>query len=161
MPDEPLSWSRLAGCLVEIDDDILEWHADDRGKVVSRGRVTREDRRWTLWANSRERLAEFEEFARAIAPGAREVRRKAERMGGEPHPRARVLEVDSYLVSAEEPVPDMWRTHRESWVAETVDDLGMTPREAALAGGDARAELEMLLDDMDWRNDREAEAGRS
>ncbi len=160
VPDEPLAWSRLAGRLVEIDDDILELHADDDGKVVSRGRVTRENRRWTLWANSRERLAEFEEVVRSVAPDAREVRRKAERMGGEPHPRARVLEMESYFVSAEEPMQDMWRTHRESWVADPIDDLGMTPREAAQAGGDARAELEMVLDDMDWGNDRQAELGR-
>jgi hypothetical protein len=160
VPDEPLAWSRLAGRLVEIDDGILEWHADDGGKVISRGRVTRENRRWTLWANSRERLTKFEEVVRAVAPGAREVHRKAERTGGEPHPRARVLDVESYFVSAEEPMQDMWRTNRESWVAETVGDLGMTPREAALAGGDARAELETLLDDMDWRNDRQAELGR-
>ncbi len=160
VPDEQRAWARLAGRLAEIDDGILELHADSAGKVVSRGRVTRENRCWTLWANSRERLAELEEFVRAIAPGAREVRRKAERMGGEPHPRARILAVESYFVSAEEPVKDMPRRHSESWVADTVDDLGMTPREAALAGGDARAELEMLLDDMDWRNDREAEFGR-
>jgi len=160
VPDEQRAWARLAGRLAEIDDGILELHADSAGKVVSRGRVTRENRCWTLWANSRERLAELEEFVRAIAPGAREVRRKAERMGGEPHPRARILAIESYFVPAEEPVKDMPRRHSESWVADTVDDLGMTPREAALAGGDARAELEMLLDDMEWRNDREAEFGR-
>ena len=159
VPDEPLAWSRLADRLVQIDDDILELHAGDGGKVVSRGRVTRENRRWTLWANSRERLAEFEEIVRAIAPAAREVGRKAERMGGEPHPRARILIMESYLVSAEEPEQDMLRTHRESWV-DTVNDLGMTPREAALAGGDARAEVEMMLDDLDWNNDRQAEFGR-
>jgi hypothetical protein len=81
-------------------------------------------------------------------------------MGGEPQPRARILAIESYFVPAEEAATDMPRRHSESWVADTVDDLGMTPREAALAGGDARAELEMLLDDMDWRNDREAELGR-
>jgi len=161
VPGEPRAWSRLAGRLAEIDDDILELHADDGGKVISRGRVTREDRRWTLWADSRERLAELEETVRAIAPGAREVGRKAERMGGEPRPRAQVLAVESYLVSAEDAAQGLGRTHSESWVAETVDDLGMTPREAALAGGDARAGLEALLDDMDWQNDREAERGQS
>jgi SEC-C motif len=159
VPDEPLAWTRLTGQLVEIDDDILELHADSGGKVISRGRVTRENRRWTLWANSRERLAEFEEIVRTIAPDAREVRRKAERMGGGPRPRARILAIESYFVSAEEPMQDMPRRHSESW-ADTVNDLGMSPREAALAGGGARAELEMLLDDMDWRNDREAELGR-
>lgn len=32
--------------------------------------------------------------------------------------------------------------------------------EAARAGGKARAELGMLLNDLDWRNDRQAEQGR-
>ena len=96
---------------------------------------------------------------RAIAPAAREVGRKAGRTGGEPRPRARILIMESYLASAGEPEQDMLRTHRESWV-ETVSDLGMTPREAALAGGDARAEVEMMLDDLDWNNDRQAGLGR-
>ncbi len=157
LPDEQRAWSLLTDRLVEIDDDILELHAASGGKVGSRGRVTREDRRWTLWANSCERLAEFEEIVRTVAPDAREVRRKAERMGGEPHPRARILTIESFLVSAEDPEQDMARTHSESWV-DTVNYIGMTPREAVLAGGDARAEVEMLVDDMDWRNDCEAEA---
>ncbi len=50
--------------------------------------------------------------------------------------------------------------HSQSWVDTPIDSLGMTPREAARAAGDARAELEMLLDDQDWRSDREAESGR-
>jgi tetratricopeptide (TPR) repeat protein len=159
VPDEPRAWAVLTDRMVQIDDDIVELHAVSGGKVVSRGRVTRENRGWTLWANSRERLAEFEEIVRAIAPSAREVGRKAERMGGEPHPRARNLVFESYIVSAEESVQDMPRRHGESWV-DTVNDLGMTPREAARAGGSARTELEMLLDDMDWSNDRQAERGR-
>ena len=69
VPDEPLAWSRLTDRLVEIDDGILELHAGAGGKVVSRGRVTRENRRWTLWANSRERLAGFEEI---VQPDAEE-----------------------------------------------------------------------------------------
>jgi len=48
VPDEPRAWSRLTDRLVEIDDDLLERHADDGGKGTSRGRVTRENRRWTL-----------------------------------------------------------------------------------------------------------------
>jgi hypothetical protein len=67
--------------------------------------------------------------------------------------------MESYLVSAEEPEQNMLRTQRESWV-DTVSDLGMTPREAAMAGGEARAELEMLLDDLDWNNDLQAELGK-
>jgi hypothetical protein len=37
--------------------------------------------------------------------------------------------------------------------------LGMTPREAASAGGEARTELEAILDDMQWHNDRSRERG--
>jgi hypothetical protein len=68
--------------------------------------------------------------------------------------------VESYLLDAHpDPEGDSARMHSESWVDTTIDTLGMTPREAARAGGDARTELEMLLDDQDWRNDREAERG--
>ncbi|MBI3686899.1 MAG: hypothetical protein HY241_06050 [Actinobacteria bacterium] len=35
----------------------------------------------------------------------------------------------------------------------------MTPREAARAGGDVRVELEAILDDMQWNNDRSRERG--
>jgi hypothetical protein len=40
----------------------------------------------------------------------------------------------------------------ESWVDTAIGILGMTPREAARAGGKARAELEMLVDDLDWHH---------
>lgn len=32
----------------------MEWLAKHDGKTISRGRVTKDRRRWTLWANSRE-----------------------------------------------------------------------------------------------------------
>ena len=159
VPGEQQAWPRLAHRLVQIDHDIAELHAESAGKTTSRGRVTRENGRWRLWANSRERLTEFEEILRPFAPGAREVHRKAERMGGGPHPRARVLTVESYLIPAEEEQSTS-RRQAESWMDTVIGDLGMTPREAALAGGTARAELEMLLDDLDWNNDRAAEQGR-
>src|SRR5271166_2129804 len=159
VPGEQQAWPRLADRLVQIDDDIAELHAESAGETTSRGRVTRENGRWRLWANSRERLTEFEEILRPFAPGAREVHRKAERMGGGPHPRARVLTVESYLIPAEEEQSTS-RRQAESWMDTVIGDLGMTPREAALAGGTARAELEMLLDDLDWNNDRAAEQGR-
>lgn len=159
VPGEPAAWARLADLFVLVDADILEWHVEDDGEIHDRGRVTRENGGWTLRANSRERLAELEEVCRGTAPGAREVRRKAERLGGEPHPRARTLTIDSPLVSAENPQADLTRRIRESWI-DTVNYLGMTPREAAAAGGDIRAELELLLDDLEWRENRHAERGR-
>jgi hypothetical protein len=46
----------------------MEWLDKHDGKTISRGRVTRDGRRWMLWANSRERLAMFEEHIRDLAP---------------------------------------------------------------------------------------------
>ena len=161
VPDEPDAWARLARRLKPTAEDSLELLADSGGKTVSRGRVTRDKARWTLWANSRERLADFEEVVREAAPTAREVRRKAERMGGATHRRARSLMVESYLLdTSPDPERESARMQAESWVDTTIDTFGTTPREAARADGDARTELEMLLDDLDWRNDRQAEAGK-
>jgi hypothetical protein len=105
---------------------------------------------------------------RTEAPAAREVNRQAERVGGEP-PRdgrtARILEMDSYVVPADPGMDlhqagqDFLQRSSESWV-DTPMSLGMTPREAALAGGAARTELEAILDDMQWHNDRNREQGR-
>jgi hypothetical protein len=69
--------------------------------------------------------------------------------------------VESYLLDAS-PDPERESAHiqAESWVDTTIDRLGMTPRAAARAGGEARAELEMLVDDLEWHNDRQAEEGK-
>jgi len=161
VPGERDAWARLAGGLTATAEDALELLADSGGRTVSRGRVTREDARWALWANSRERLAEFEKIAREAAPAAREVRRKAERIGGAPHRRARSLMVESYLLDASpDPARESAHIQAESWVDTTIDRLGMTPREAARVGGQARTELEMLVDDLEWHNDRQADAGK-
>lgn len=161
VPGERDAWARLAGGLTATGEDALELLADSGGKTVSRGRVTRENARWALWANSRERLAEFEKIAREAAPAAREVRRKAERIGGAPHRRARSLMVESYLLDASpDPARESAHIQAKSWVDTTIDRLGMTPREAARAGGQAGTELEMLVDDLEWHNDRQAEAGK-
>jgi hypothetical protein len=71
----------------------------------------------------------------------------------------RTLVVDNYVIPAgghpdEGHAEDhMLRTTRKSWV-DAPNSLGMTPREAAEAGGDARRDLAALLDDMQWYNDR-------
>ncbi len=68
---------------------------------------------------------------------------------------------ESYLFTPEaDPHRESTWMRAESWVNTTIDALGMTPREAARAGGKARAELGMLLNDLDWRNDRQGEQGR-
>jgi len=85
-----------------------------------------------------------------------------QRLGGEP-PRdgrkVRTLVVDTYVGPAgpdldgqgahEELLRATWR----SWV-DAPNDLGITLREAVKAGGDARRELEAILDHKQWRDDR-------
>ncbi|MDA0633287.1 SEC-C metal-binding domain-containing protein [Nonomuraea sp. MCN248] len=150
------AWARLADRMVEIDIDVLEWHREVGGKVVSAGQVTDEGDHWVVRANSVERLTELERMVREVAPDAVEVRRKAERLGGGPHPRARELIVESYVVrDAGQALP---RAQAESWI-DAVPGSGLSPREAARAGGRALADLETQLDDMEWHNDRSVQAG--
>jgi hypothetical protein len=158
--DAGRSWQRLSDRLVGIDPNALERHDERDGKTVSLGRMNGAGQRWTLNANSRERLAALESLVRAETPAAREVSRRAERLGGEPPSdgrRVRTLVVDNNVVPAGE--DDILRATRESWVDTTVNSLGMTPREAAKAGGDARVELQAILDDMQWYSDRSLERG--
>lgn len=75
IPDEPREWARLADHLAPMGADAMEWLAKHDGKTIGRGRITRDRRRWTLWANSRERLASFESFLRELVPDAREISR--------------------------------------------------------------------------------------
>ena len=139
----------------------MEWLDKHDGKTISRGRVTRDGRRWTLWANSRERLAAFEEHVRDLAPGAREISRKAERRGGPSRRRARHIMVESYLLDSGATMADAARMHAESWVDQEVGIFGMTPRAVAASGDPGlRRKLEMELDDMEWRNDREVDRDR-
>jgi hypothetical protein len=160
VPDEAAGWVRLAERMTPTSDDSLELLADKDGRQASRGQVTREGRRWTLSANSRERLAELAEIVRQAVPGAREVSRKAHRMGGGPHRRAKTVMMESFLFApGANPEREGSRGHTRAWVDMTIDTLGMTPREAAHADGRARDGLEMLLDDLQWREYRQAEAG--
>jgi SEC-C motif len=157
--DAELSWQRLSDRLVRTDTHTLEHHGERDGKTVSLGQVTRAGQRWTLNANSRERLAALESLVRVEAPTVREVSRRAERLGGEPPRdgrRVRTLVVDNHVVTAGD---DILRATRESWVDSAVNSLGMTPREAARAGGDTLIELEAILDDVQWHSDRSLERG--
>lgn len=168
LPDAEDAWQRLSTALAPTDDDTLERLEERDGKTISLGQITRAGRRWTLTANSHERLAALEALARTEAPEAREVSRQAERVGSEPPQggrTVRTLIVDNYLTTAD-PEKDLQQAGQEflhsaseSWVDVSVPSLGMTPSEAALAGGEARAELEALLDDMQWHNDRNRERG--
>jgi hypothetical protein len=153
VPDLAETWRCLASAFVVIDEAIVEHHVVIDSRTVSLGRVTREGRRLVVWANSLERLAVLEERVRAMAPQAREVGRRARRLGGEPSGRTgkpvRSLIVDAYLVpvepgvAEEQVLEEMLRERSRSWVDEP-NDLGMTPREAARAGGAARVELEAM-----------------
>lgn len=47
--------------------------------------------------------------------------------------------------------------HAESWVDQEVGIFGMTPQAVAASGDSGlRRKLEMEVNDMEWRNDREA-----
>jgi hypothetical protein len=168
VPDVGPAWQRLTQELVEVDHDTLAEHVEVDGKTVSRGSVTCVGRRWTLSANSRERLAALAERVRAAAPDAREVSRRHERMGGGPPADgrpSRTLILDSYLVPGEADLDgqqmqlEVFRGFSESWL-DTPLGHGLTPRQAAKAGGDARVELEAILDDMQWRAERLREEGK-
>jgi hypothetical protein len=168
LPDAGTAWQRLSAGLVPTADDALERQEERDGKTVCLGRVSREGRRWTLTANSQERLAALEILVRTEAPAAREVSRRTERIGGEQSRdgrKVRTLVMDSFVAPANPGMDprqagqEFLQVASESWV-DIPMSLGMTPREAALAGGEARTELEALLDDMQWHNDRNREQGR-
>lgn len=165
------AWRRLIADpeLVEVDaGKKLDLQVLTGGRLTSRGTVSREGRRLVLWANSRERLAELEERVRAVVLDARETGRRAERLGGEPPSDdrpVRTLVLDSQIVpggpgvTEEAAYVDAVREQSRSWL-DTPNDLGMTPRQAAVVGGPAGAELAALVDDIEWRNGRLAEQGR-
>ena len=163
MPDEAagaLGWARLAERMTATSDDSMELLADKDGGQACRGQVRRDGRRWTLLANSRERRAELAEIVRQAAPDACEISTHAHRIGGEPHRRAKTVMLESFLVTpGAEPAREGSPGHTRAWVNMVVDSLGMTPREAVRAGGRARDGLEMLVDDLEWRESRQAEAG--
>jgi hypothetical protein len=105
----------------------------------------------------------------AEVAGVREVSQRAERLGSPPPGngrQVRTLTIDNYLVPGSEDPDDqrawdlMLRATRESWVNESIDARGMRPRQAAETGGDARAELQAILDDMHGSNDRNRDQGR-
>lgn len=160
VPDEAAGWARLAERMTATSDDSMELLADKDDRQACRGQVTREGRRWILLANSRERLAELAEIVRQAAPDAREISRQAHRIGGEPHRRAKTVMMESFLVSpGADPAREGAPGHTRAWVDMAIDSLGMTPREAARAGGRAGDTLEMLVGDLEWRESRQAEAG--
>ena len=78
LPDAGSAWQQLSTELAPTSDDTLERLEERGGKTISLGQVTRKGRRWTLTANSQERLADLEALARAAAPEAREVNRHAD-----------------------------------------------------------------------------------
>jgi hypothetical protein len=159
--DDEAAWQRLGTELTPADWNLLDHQVERDGRTISLGTVTRHGRRWKLWANSRERLAALEERVRTVTGPAREVDRRATRIGGEPPAdgtTVRTIVISSQIMGADPQLSeeraraDLLRATSQSWVDTTVDALGRTPREAAAAGGTARAELAALLDDMEWRS---------
>lgn len=166
VPDGDAAWRRLAADLTATDTNVLDHQVDRDGKTVSLGTVTRCGQRWTLWANSRERLAALHKRVHTVTSSAREVGRRTDRIGGEPPTdgsTARTIMIDSYLLPGDPHMTEqrvqaaLPRTASQSWVDTPIERLGMTPREAAATSSTAHAELDALLDDMQWRNDRNLE----
>jgi hypothetical protein len=170
VPDPAAAWRRLSADpeLFEIDaGKKLDLLVISGGQTTSRGTVSREGEALVLWANSLPRLAELEDRVRAMVPAAWEAGRRAERLGSEPSSddrRVRTIIVDRHIapggpgVTEDAAFKEMIREWSRTWV-DTPNEQGVTPREAATATGAAHAELEMLLDDFQWRNDRRAEQG--
>jgi hypothetical protein len=120
VPDGDAAWQRLAADLTATDTNVLDHQVDRHGKTISLGTVTRRGQHWTLWANSRERLATLHERVHTVTPSAQEVSRRTDRIGGEPPTdgsTARTIMVDSYLLPGgphmSEQRPGRPATHRQ------------------------------------------------
>jgi hypothetical protein len=170
----PEAWGRLSAQLVPDGPDILELREERKGQIVRLGTIREDGSRWTLTANSRERLDVIESIVRAEIPSARELSRRADPIGDTPPPggpppggrKPRTLVLDSFSTSPSEVLAgrsphDHWLDQtRRAWL-DTPDSLGVTPREAAAAGGEPRRELESMLDDMEWTDARQRQQGQA
>lgn len=166
------AWQRLAESLSvdDEDDDVLLLLGREVApeEYLNRGTVRRHGSTWTISTNSRERMAELRDLVQGAAPEASlvsESEQDGQELAAAAGPRgaaAAPFSADVPGLSAAEQdalVDDLMRRHEQAWVDEAVPALGgLSPREAAAAGGVALAELEGLLDDMAWMR-RQARGG--
>ncbi|MEQ7123468.1 SEC-C domain-containing protein [Actinopolymorpha sp. B11F2] len=151
------AWAALAKDLSEEGQDRLVAIVDD----VVRGSVRRAGTRWTVEANSLERLRELQQLLLAAAPDARHRSESSvplEELIGSAAPPAG-LGAASAPASPEEMeqvMAEVIRQYEEAWLDDAIPALGgRTPREAAAEGGAALAELTALLDDFEWSSRQE------
>ncbi|MGH3321027.1 MAG: YecA family protein [Streptosporangiaceae bacterium] len=162
VPDHEAAWKSLAA---DLDEDgpnrLVATHELDDGESILRGFLRRERGRISVEANSVERLRDLQRRVLDAAPDARLVsestvpmeRLLAER-DNDPAPEPAEDASGLPPEQAAELLDQVMRQHELRWVDDQIPALGgRTPREAVTEGGDALAELNVLLDDMEWRRD--------
>jgi SEC-C motif len=161
------AWRRLAAGLEEDDgpDRLLAIGQLDDGEEVIRGSVHRQQRQLTITTNSVERLGELKQQVLAAAPGSRLVSESIVPMeellaehGRDPLAKAdRDADAQRLGLSPEEEatlLEQVMRDYEQRWLDQKLPALdGRTPRQAAAEGGSALAELQALLDDIQWQAD--------
>jgi hypothetical protein len=161
------AWRRLSTRLLEDGPDSLTLrHEVDDGPVTA-GSVTREGRVWTVSTNSVERMRELRDIVLAAAPGAKLISESAQaaadlvaKAGGKDGAVSSVpMRFDSFPLAAaddaeaEAAMAEFHRRYQQRWLDQSLAGLDdRTPRQAAAEGGAALAELNAILDDIEWRS---------
>ena len=161
------AWRRLLTRLMADGSDSLVLRHEVDGVPVTAGWVTREGRVWTVSTNSVERMRELRDIVLAAAPGAKLISEStqaaadlvAEAGGKYAAISSGAMRFDSFPLAAadeaeaEAVVSEFHRRHQQRWLDQSLPGLdGRTPRQAAAEGGAALAELNAILDDIEWRS---------
>jgi hypothetical protein len=161
------AWRRLSTRLVDDGPDSLTLRHVVDDVPVTAGTVTREGRVWTVSTNSVERMRELRDIVLAAAPGAKLISESAQAaadlvvrassMNGAVS--SGPMRFDSFPLAAEDDaeaeavVAEFHRGHQQRWLDQSLPGLdGRTPRQVAAEGGAALAELNAILDDIEWRS---------
>lgn len=146
------TWSALAEQLEEHGDELVVLGPND----VVRGRLLRRDGRLVIETNSVERLRGLQKVVLAADPAARLVDESTRPVADVQAEHADALPE----LGGEQPelTPEVMAQVAEQfeqrWLADSIPALGgLTPREAA-ASPEMRPELEALLDDFAWTQQR-------
>lgn len=169
VPEPEDAWERLAADLEDDSADrLVAMHPIDRDERVLAGSISRDGDRFTVEANSIERLRTLQQLLMTAAPTARHIAEStvpAERALAEHQADGGRQPAPTF--SAPDPPPEQAaavleafiRDNEQRWVDSSIPALGgRTPREAMAQGGPALAELRALLDDLQSRS-REVPGG--
>jgi len=144
------AWDKLAASLSDDGPDRLVAVNDH----LIRGFVRRDGARLTLETNSLERLRELQQLLLAAAPHARLISESSvpmEKLAGSEPPTGLPAPETASPEELKQVVEQFMRQQEERWIDESIPALGgLTPRQAAARGSHALAELNALLDDLDW-----------